>query len=294
MLGFYALGQAALGEVGDTELQDYALTADAGAYTWTGQASTLLSTRALTCAVGSYTWSGQDATLRLSMPADVGSYTWSGQSATFSVTMPASAGAYTWSGEDALLRVAHNALSAAAGSYTWTGGDASLQKSILFSCAAGSFAWSGGSIGYTLNCSATPSEAVGGRHFLFAALGGIALGGGEDYADISTTFSWTGYGADLRATRRIGADAGAFAWSGQDALFSVQRTAATGVYTWTGYAAGLNVSMPADVGAYTWTGYGVVLKRTKRGLRMRPGGDVRVNVRSAGSTRALMMAGSQC
>lgn len=79
MLGFDALGKLALGELPSGVAS--ALTADAGAFVFTGQ----------------------DAALAVSMPDDAGAYTLAGQSVGFVVSMPADAGSLTLSGQAALL-----------------------------------------------------------------------------------------------------------------------------------------------------------------------------------------------
>lgn len=117
----------------------YTLTADAGAFTLTGQDATLTRDKVLTADAGSFTLSGQDATLTWGriLTADAGSFTLTGQDATLSY---APAGSYT--------------LVADAGAFTLTGQDATLLKTRILTADAGSFSLSGQSA--TLTWSGEP------------------------------------------------------------------------------------------------------------------------------------------
>lgn len=83
MLGFYALGQLALGEGG-------------------------VSTATLiTAAAGSFTLSGQAISVTLPMLADVGTFTLSGQSAGLPTVLPSNAGSFTLAGQNAGLNASY-------------------------------------------------------------------------------------------------------------------------------------------------------------------------------------------
>jgi hypothetical protein len=66
----------------------YTLICDSGAYTYTGQAATLLVTRFLVCEPGAYVYTGQDATLHLArlLVCEPGAYVYTGQDAILTVS----------------------------------------------------------------------------------------------------------------------------------------------------------------------------------------------------------------
>lgn len=100
-LGFLSSGLAAYALTADTGeytvsgqsaglLKNSALTGETGAYTLSGQAAALLTDYVLTASVGVYVLTGQDATLtaagRYELTCDAGAYTLTGQSVVFTVT----------------------------------------------------------------------------------------------------------------------------------------------------------------------------------------------------------------
>jgi len=118
----------------------YTLTANAGAYTLSGQTADLTRSKLLTANAGAYTLSGQTADLTwaassaYTLTANPGAYTLSGQTADLTWASPgayvltANAGAYTVSGQTASL-LKGNLLTANAGAYTFAGQTADLTKS---------------------------------------------------------------------------------------------------------------------------------------------------------------------
>lgn len=150
----------------------YTLTADAGAFTLTGQSATLKATRTLPVAAGSFTLTGQAAALKAghvvtaavgtftltgqaaglsatrTVAAATGSFTLSGQAATLKATrtMPAAVGTFTLSGQDVGL-VVPGKLTADAGAFTVSGQDVSLRVGRTLACSAGSFTFTGQSAG---------------------------------------------------------------------------------------------------------------------------------------------------
>lgn len=104
----------------------YTLTAQAGAYTYSGQTAILTRSRLLTASAGAYVYSGQNAILQRSrlITALAGAYGYAGQDATITKATP---GAYT--------------LTALAGSYSYSGQAATITK-------AGGDAWGGAKFQY--------------------------------------------------------------------------------------------------------------------------------------------------
>jgi len=107
----------------------YTLTADAGAYTLTGQTASLLAARILAADAGSYTLAGQSAGLLAHrvLTADPGSYTMTGEDVALLAArkLTADPGAYHLTGTDVSL-LAHRILTAEAGAFVLAGSDAAL------------------------------------------------------------------------------------------------------------------------------------------------------------------------
>jgi len=107
---------------------NYALTCDAGAYTYTGQAATLKVARSLVCDAGAYVYAGVDATLQVSrsLACDAGAYAYAGVDATLtyvaggspiSYTLACDAGAYVISGGAATLAYVSGATATSSGGW---------------------------------------------------------------------------------------------------------------------------------------------------------------------------------
>jgi hypothetical protein len=125
---------------------NYPLTADAGAFSLTGQTATLKRAASMPAAAGGVTLAGQPASLTVGrrLLADAGSYALTGQAATLlkGRTIPADPGTLAASGQDAGLRVAR-LLPSTAGSFALSGQAATLLKGRTLTVAAGSLALSG-------------------------------------------------------------------------------------------------------------------------------------------------------
>lgn len=120
-----------------TVLNAYALTANSGTYSQTGQAATVLKTHVLPANNGSYSLTGQASTIDYvpgpsgyEITADSGTYSITGQTATVlkNTVLSASAGTYTVSGQTATFSK-DIVLTAAAGNYSLTGIAATLAYS---------------------------------------------------------------------------------------------------------------------------------------------------------------------
>jgi len=202
----------------------FTLSAESGAFSWSGTAATLKTARKVDAASGSYAWSGTAATLRFGkrLPADSGSFAWSGTAAALRVArlLAAAAGSFTWSGTAATLVYDNGgySLSAEPGTFAWTGTAASLEFGRLLTASAGSFTWNG-----------TAATLRRGR--VMAADAGA--------------FTWGGTAATLTLDRLIEALSGTITWTGTAALI-----------TWSGepnvklYVTGSYQPQTAVVGAY--------------------------------------------
>jgi len=223
----------------------YTLTGDAGAYTVTGQAASLLAARKLTTDAGSYAVTGRAASLLAGrkLLTDAGAYSVSGQDASLlaSRLLATDAGSYAVSGQDPSLLVSR-LLSADAGSYATTGQSATLLASRLLAAEAGVYTLTGrdATLVYT---------PLGGATYTLAADAG--------------SYTLSGAAVSLIVSRLLSADAGAYSVSGQDAqlLFGRLLTADAGSYTVTGQAATLLVSrlLATNAGSYTVSGKTVTL-----------------------------------
>lgn len=107
----------------------YTIASDAGSFSLTGTAATLLFHRRLTADAGAFAWTGTVATLfrRFPLAADSGSFLWTGTIATllYHRRLTCETGSYAWSGSPASL-LRNFRLTASSGSYIWTGSDATL------------------------------------------------------------------------------------------------------------------------------------------------------------------------
>jgi len=124
----------------------YALTANHGSFTLSGQAAGLRVGRVIAANHGSFALSGQNAGLLAGrrLTANHGSYAISGQNAGLLIAraMAAGHGSFTLSGQDAALR-ASRILAANHGSFSLSGQSANLLYSRTLAAGHGSFALSG-------------------------------------------------------------------------------------------------------------------------------------------------------
>lgn len=111
------------------DLQGWAVTAEPGAFTFTGQAATLAGAFKIAADAASFALSGQDAGLKFGgvVTAAAGSFAFTGQDAGLSAArrIAADAVAFALTGQDAGFVVTH-ALAADAGTFAISGQDASL------------------------------------------------------------------------------------------------------------------------------------------------------------------------
>lgn len=130
---------------------NYTLTCNAGAYSLTGQSSTLLRTKSLTANAGSYTYTGIFSGLLRGkrIVANAGSYTLTGQSADLTYTPLATNyvltclnGAYTYAGVNSSL-IKTKRIVANAGAYTYTGITSGLRKGKGITANAGAYSLTG-------------------------------------------------------------------------------------------------------------------------------------------------------
>lgn len=126
----------------------YTLTADAGAFTLTGQDASPLVDRVVTADAAAFTMTGQDASLLVgyAVAADAGAFTASGQDADFlrGYVLAAEAGAFVLTGQDATLTIPGSyTLTAEAGSFAITGQDASFLRGYIFTVDPGALVLTG-------------------------------------------------------------------------------------------------------------------------------------------------------
>ncbi len=98
----YAIGRHALGRT--PEEGAYAVSAEVGAFVWTGQDAGSAFNINFETDAGAFVWTGQDADLYSLIPtAEAGSFVWTGQDAggAFNINFETDAGAFVWTGMDA-------------------------------------------------------------------------------------------------------------------------------------------------------------------------------------------------
>lgn len=213
---------------------EYTLTSEQGAYSITGQDSSLLTALLLTAEQGTYSLTGQDASFAyagISTPAPLPSL---GLLAGLGYTpgiLTAEQGTYSITGQDAAFQRTYS-LAADQGSYTLSGQVAALEASLARAGDPAPLPHLGlllapGSGGYTLTCD--PG--------IYSIVGSDSLADFEVTAE-QGTYSITGQDAGLLKSTIMAADFGTYSITGQDATFVV-----TG-----------SITMLADFGTYDITG----------------------------------------
>jgi hypothetical protein len=242
------------------------ITADAGSYTWTGTAATLLFDQAITAASASYLWTGTAADMFFNPAIIAGpaSYLWTGTAMTplYSQVLVAAGGSYLWTGTSADLLLSQ-VLVADPASYLWTGSAAGLQKGFRLTADPASYLWTGSpaTLLFAGLLTAEPasylwtgSAATLNKGFLIQALPGSYL--------------WTGQDTGLLYSPVLVAAPAEYLWTGADiaTLYSPVLVAAAASYLWTGQDATLTQTMAdtlvAEPGSYLWTGSSATLVYT--------------------------------
>lgn len=219
MLGFQALGRRALGQIST----DVAVSAEAGAFTLTGQAAGLSA--AIIGGTGAFTLTGQDAAFTISanypLTADAGTFTLSGQDATLVygrvIPFVVEPGAFVLSGGAATFAIT---MPAGAGVFVLTGQD--TRRLLALSAGRGAFSLAGSA---TVNrrdlvLYANPTQAARVEYVLAAPLGAVAIGQGSTFDATATTFSFHGQDVRFQKAVTLTAGTGTFTLSGQDATLA--------------------------------------------------------------------------
>jgi hypothetical protein len=171
------------------------VTADAGAFAFTGQAASLEYGREVAANAGSFAFTGTAANLEYGYEilAAAGSFAFTGVNADLlrggDKTLAADAGSFAFTGQAANLERGYE-IAAGAGSYSFTGQAAFLERGYEVAANAGSFAFTGQAVSLEI-----------GR-LLTAAAG---------------SFAFTGTAASLERGYKVLADAGSFLFTGFDA-----------------------------------------------------------------------------
>ncbi len=190
------------------------MTADAGAYVYTGVAANLLGGFKVVADLGTYAYTGVAAGTKaaLKMAANVGSYTLTGIDVIFRFgkVLTAEAGAYTYTGVAATLQ-AIVSMPAAAGTYAYTGVDASLKAAKILTAEVGAYIYSGIDVIF-LKGQLLIAEA--GAYVLtgVATLKHIVM------RNLTGSYAYTGVAASLTFGKKLIAEAGAYVLTGFNAV----------------------------------------------------------------------------
>jgi len=95
----------------------------------------------------------------------------------------------------------------------------------------------------------------------------------------------------------LGAEAGSFVWTGQDADgYTLILTAEAGSFVWTGQDAGsvVNINFECDAGSFVWTGMDSDRAQTRAMLRAKGSSAPFLNFAPSGGGRINMRAGRTC
>lgn len=284
MLGFYALGEQALGGVSTFELNDYSITAEAASFTLTGIDANTISARSLSAAAGTYTLTGNSATLAITLNAAAGSFALTVQSSPLLAarSIAADAGSFALSGQSSRVLRA-GIIPAAAGTFSLSLLDAELFGGARLDVdTAGEFVLSGFDAAkvheYVLRASATPTSFGGSEHFLFSPLGAVSFGGSNDREQLlaETTFELTGQSAFVSHVKTISAGFGEYVLTGNSAgvFFDQALVALPGVFVLTGQDGGLlhAMSFDAETGVFVLSGLGSTTFLNRRLMGAKLGG----------------------
>lgn len=219
---------------------------------------------------GAFTLSGQTAGLQVGyyLSGGAGTFTETGQAATFvrGYVAIGAAAAFTTTGQSAgTLRGAQASGDAAA--FTTTGQAAGLLRGYVVAGEAGSFTLSGQSAGFNneryLACGAGAFTVSGqAADLIYAAVTGFAL------TAEAGSFAATGQAAGLQRGVVLAVEPGAFSLTGEAAGFNNERYLAAGVaaFVLSGEDAALlrSNTLSADAGSYTFTGQEATFGRVQR------------------------------
>lgn len=136
--------------VPDAATGSFTLSADSGAYNYTGATNDLLLGALLSADSGAYSYTGTavDLTTGFNLQADSGTYTYTGTDAALTFasagefTLSADSGVYNYTGTDASLKAAFN-LEGDPGNYTYTGTDAALAFGYSLAADSGGYTYTG-------------------------------------------------------------------------------------------------------------------------------------------------------
>ena len=176
------------------------VTADPGAYTYTGTAANTLFNRKVVADPGTYTYTGTDANTlyKRIITADPGTYSYTGTNANtlYNRIVTADPGTYTYTGT-AANTLFNRIVTADPGTYSYTGTDATLTYATVgaYTLIAGS-----GTYSYTGTDANTLYNRV------------VIAGAG--------TYSYSGTNANTLYNRVVTAGAGTYSYTGTDATFT--------------------------------------------------------------------------
>lgn len=204
----YGLGPA---DLIYTETADYVLTADAGSYALTGNASAFNRTYVLAGNAGSYSYSGTAANLLSSrkLIADTRSYSYAGVDASFlfSKMLSANGAVYVVSGQAADFRRTI-IMQAAQAVYLYSGVDAQFVASRKLSADSTSYSYTGQASTFAVN------RRLSGEAVNYALTGQAATFRATRQLVADTSgFTYSGSTSGLYYNRKVAADSGSFAFS---------------------------------------------------------------------------------
>jgi hypothetical protein len=243
----------------------YLLSAAAGSFALTGNATGLVRGNTLSAAAGSYALTGRAAGLYYGhrLNASAGSYSLTGADALADYSITLSAGAYALTGNAAGLYRGLR-LTAAPGSYALTGVAAALKLGRVTAAATGTYALTGSDVTLTKSGARTLAASAGS----FSLTGQtVSLLHSARMAAAQGTFTLTGVDIALTRGRVMAAASGSYALAGQAVAFrrTYQLAAAQGSYALSGQSANLIASsaalLAAEAGAFALTGRAVTLRR---------------------------------
>lgn len=174
------------------------LTASAGSFTLTGSAATLARRKVLVAAAGTFSLTGAAATLARRK------------------VLIAAAGSFTLTGASVVLAAQRN-ISASSGSFSLTGSAATLRRGLVLQAQAGVFSLTGAAADLAVLSGLTASSGS----FVISGAAASLVVRRLPMVAAAGSFVMTGSSATFVARRVLTCDAGAYSFTGMDAVLAV-------------------------------------------------------------------------
>ncbi len=199
-------------------VNSYSLSADVGAYSWTGVDANLFSTPVATGTAvpfhfKTHTWPRPFAPNKHGQLRNVptlANLLINPTGANFGTT--GEAGTYLWTGADAALVIARK-VAADSGTYSWTGTVATLNYGKTITLESGTYVW----VGTAADLAATVTMVADAGEYLWTGTSATLSTAGRFITADPGSYSWTGTAVTFPTARHLDVDVGEYIWLVADA-----------------------------------------------------------------------------